>query len=595
MRSVVTRMLLITLVIALAAVAATAWLTNRETSRSVRDAVEADLEVEDAVYEALSFYALRTGTWDGVDDEVAELARRYDERIALTTLDGELIADSASSHDGPSPLPDTPVGYIAPDSPVIRLDPTDIAFEGLDVIIREGTALAEALDEAGVEFSIEDLGFGIGYPVWTEGDPRAGMVLEQFVAEWLGGGFGGAAPGEIRDGLGDLRLGLAEHLEDRGIGFDLGIGELDGVPFLEWDESDPAAAAAVEEFFGDLPGGGDLLGDFLPFTVAAEPAEPALLFLGLPAEEGALPDPVGWRLVIVVALVAVVALAATLLFGRRILAPIGALTGAARRMESGDLAERVQVRGRDEFAELAGAFNAMAASLEEQDRLRRAMAADVAHELRTPLSNIRGYLEALQEGVAEPTPEVLDSLHEEAMHLQHLIDDLQVLSLAEAGELRMDLERADLGALAAQAVAAHQPAAEAAGVTLVSDAAAGAFAEVDRSRMRQVVANLVDNALRHTPEGGSIRVAVHSRDARVVLEVADTGPGIPPEHLPHVFDRFYRADPSRSRETGGSGLGLSIARELMRAQRGDLAVAPGAGGGTVFTGWLPVAPPDPPG
>jgi two-component system sensor histidine kinase BaeS len=593
MRSVVVRMLWLTLAVAFVAVAATAWVANRETSRQVRSAVEADVETEEAIYEALSFYALANGSWEGVGEEVDSLARVYDERIALTTIDGDLIADSAGRDGEPAQLPDAPVRYIAPDSPVISFDAPVVPIEGLEVILDEGAALADLLASAGVEFALEDVGFGIEYPVWADDDPVAGAIVERYLGAQAGDELDAVVPVEVLEGLAAEWMDLAEHLDERDIGFRMDpIGDL-GVPFIEWDLADPEANRVVGEFFVERSGGGVVLGDLLPVGLPSEPAEPALLFLGLPVGE-TVPDPVGWRLVGAVALVAIGALVVTFVLGRRVLAPVGALTRAVRAMEGGDRAARVPVRGGDEFAELAGAFNAMASSLEEQDRLRRAMAADVAHELRTPLSNIRGYLEALQEGVADPTPEVLASIHEEALQLQRLIDDLQVLSLAEAGELQMDLQILDLCDVAAQAVSAHRPAAEAAGVQLRAQCGSPVEIRGDRARLRQVVGNLLDNALRHTPSGGTVTVSVTAESGRALLAVTDTGPGIAPEHLPHVFDRFYRADPSRSRETGGTGLGLSIGRELVRAHGGDLTVAPADGGGTVFRAWIPPAPPEPP-
>jgi two-component system sensor histidine kinase BaeS len=553
----------------------------------VRAAVERDLEVEDAVYEELSFYALTNGSWDGVADTVSRLAEDHDERIALTTVDGEVIADSEGGSG--AALPDAPVGYIAPDSPVIRLESPDTALEGLESLLEEGTALADALAEAGVQFSLPDHDFGIVYPDWSESDPIAQAVVDRFFRMRVEGRSLmeelGIRP-ELVEELRDSALDLAGYLADLDVGFS--IVDEGGLPVVEWDTKDPAAQRAVGEFYSDRAGVG--LTDVLPVGIPEEPAEPALLFLGFPAEPAVAADPIGWRVVAAAALVGAVAVVLTVIVGRRMLAPIGTITRAARRRSEGGGFEPVPVRGSDELAELAGAFNAMASAVEQQDRLRRAMAADVAHELRTPLSNIRGYLEALQEGVAQPTPDVLASIHEEAMHLQHLIDDLQVLSLAEAGELPIDRQAADLGDVVAQSVAAHRPAADTAGVTLEVRAAGSAPVEIDRARIRQVVANLVDNAIRHTPAGGTVSVLTRFEEGRAVLDVADTGPGIPPEHRPHVFDRLYRADPSRSRDTGGTGLGLSIARELVRAHGGDISVDEAPGGGARFTIWLPAAP-----
>jgi two-component system sensor histidine kinase BaeS len=309
----------------------------------------------------------------------------------------------------------------------------------------------------------------------------------------------------------------------------------------------------------------------------------------MPDEDAVLPDPIGWRLLAIVALVGVVAVVGTVVAARRLLRPIGALTGAAHRMGEGDLGERVSVGGSDEIAVLAEAFNTMADSLEEQDRLRRIMTGDIAHELRTPLSNIRGYLEALREGVLEPTPEIIASLHDEAVLLQGLVDDLQDLALAEAGELRVVPEETDLVDLLERSLAPYRPRAEAAGISIDIEVDSPAHVAVDRGRMRQVVGNLLDNALRHTPSGGRVTVGLRREGGATLISVADTGPGIPQEHLPNVFERFYRADPSRHRATGGSGLGLAIARELVRAHGGEISVESRPGAGTIFTIRLPGA------
>jgi len=203
------------------------------------------------------------------------------------------------------------------------------------------------------------------------------------------------------------------------------------------------------------------------------------------------------------------------------------------------------------------------------------------------LSNIRGYLEALDEGIVDPTPELIGSLREEAIHLQGLIDELQDLALAESGELRIDMQPTDLGDLLQRAVTAHRAAAESAGVGLTLEAERGIEARVDSGRFRQVIGNLLRNAVQHTPAGGSVMVALVPGEERILVTVADTGEGIAEEHLPHVFDRFYRADSSRSRETGGSGLGLAIASELVRLHGGAIAAASESGRGSVFTVTLP--------
>jgi signal transduction histidine kinase len=282
----------------------------------------------------------------------------------------------------------------------------------------------------------------------------------------------------------------------------------------------------------------------------------------------------------------------SLALSRRILRPVEALTVAARRMETGDLSTRVEVGSQDEIGQLAHAFNAMAEGLEQQERLRRTLASDISHELRTPLANIRGYLEALQEGVVAPSPGVLGSLHEEAMLLNRLVDDLQDLSLAEAGQLRLETRPVLLAPLVEAAITALTPRAAEKGIALraaLPDDLPPALA--DPERIGQVLRNLLANALTHTPAGGTVTTTARAAEDRSFLEVtvADSGSGIPAEHLPHVFDRFYRADPSRTRATGGAGLGLAIVRQLVVAHGGEVGAESEPGSGARFRFTLPVA------
>jgi signal transduction histidine kinase len=291
-----------------------------------------------------------------------------------------------------------------------------------------------------------------------------------------------------------------------------------------------------------------------------------------------------------VAAASVAAVFLTLFLSHRILVPVQALTAAARRMERGDLSQRVQVRSNDEIGQLGHAFNAMADSLERVEQLRRHMISDVAHELRTPLANIRGYLEALRDRVVEPSPEVVDSLYDEAMILSRLVDDLQELALAEAGQLRLAREPVDVADVVQQAVQSFQPQAAAKGLTVEAELA-GALPPVDADRQRvgQVLRNLLRNAVAYTPAGGKVTVSARQVGEEVEVAVRDTGVGIAPEHLPYIFERFYRADRSRTRSTGGAGLGLTIVKELVEAHGGHVRVESQVGAGSTFTFTLPVA------
>jgi len=259
-------------------------------------------------------------------------------------------------------------------------------------------------------------------------------------------------------------------------------------------------------------------------------------------------------------------------------------------MEAGDLSQRVEITSKDEIGDLAQAFNSMADGLARLEELRRNMVTDVAHELRTPLSNIRGYLEALQDGVVEPERHVIDSLYEEAMHLNHLIDDLQELSLAEAGQLRLERQPVALADVVHRVIEAVRARARAGEIELQTDLPEDLpLVDIDPQRIGQVLRNLLDNALTHTPPGGEIAIAAHADAQWVEVCVRDTGSGIAAKDLPYVFERFYRADRSRSRATGGAGLGLAIVRQLVQAHGGQIEVESEAGQGARFIFTLPVA------
>ena len=297
------------------------------------------------------------------------------------------------------------------------------------------------------------------------------------------------------------------------------------------------------------------------------------------------------RTLILAGLVAgVVGILLVLLLSRRMLGSIGNLTAAARRLGRGDLSSRVPVRGNDEVAELGHAFNNMADALEDSERQRRAMVSDVAHELRTPLANIQGHIEAMQDGLMQPNAENLDTVHQQTLHLNHLISDLRLLAETEARELSLSMEPTAIGEIVNDAVGSFRPHADSASIRIATEIADGLPAvSVDRLRIRQVLGNLLDNAIRHTPPGGVVTVAAQRHDGGVRVEVADTGSGIPADALPHVFDRLYRADHSRDRATGGSGLGLTIARQLVEAHGGTIWAESEPGAGSRFGFDLPAA------
>jgi signal transduction histidine kinase len=265
------------------------------------------------------------------------------------------------------------------------------------------------------------------------------------------------------------------------------------------------------------------------------------------------------------------------------------LSQAAGRLGKGDFSQRVAVDDPGELGELAESFNAMAGDLERNERLRRNMVADVAHELRTPLSNLKGYLEAIHDGVIEPDAKVIESLSEESATLSRLIDELQELSLAEAGELKLIFQDEDISRIIQETTIAAKAKANAKEIKLSWKVTDGLpLVQIDSYRIRQVLNNLLQNAIAHTGKGGNIDVTGEQRADEIVISVTDNGEGISAEDLPNIFERFYRVDKSRTRSTGGSGLGLTIAKRFVEAHGGEISVKSQQGKGSTFTFTLPI-------
>lgn len=272
-------------------------------------------------------------------------------------------------------------------------------------------------------------------------------------------------------------------------------------------------------------------------------------------------------------------------------APVTKLANAAQAIGTGDLTVRVEVdHGSKEIDALAAAFNKMASDLQHAAELRNNLMADVSHELRTPLTVLEGNLRAALDHVYELDDEQIANLYEQTRHLIRLVNELRELTLAEAAQLPLVREAIDLRPLVQESAAVFEPLMEEKGVQLVVQLPPTlSTVNVDRSRLRQVLHNLLANALRHTPTGGRVTVGVAQTAGRVRLTVQDTGEGVELQHLEHLFDRFYRTDPSRTRETGGSGLGLAIVKAIVEAHGGEVtATSAGVGKGTRFTIFLPV-------
>ncbi|WP_328744448.1 HAMP domain-containing histidine kinase [Streptomyces sp. NBC_00285] len=586
------RLLITSGLIAVCSVAATAWLAVATTTQALREEQGQALADDMEVLAELSGYAATHPDWTGATATVRRLSAKTGRRIALTTPDRRTIADSAPR--GTS-LPPTAAATVDPlhtdtysergaqisgtDPRVVgpyRLTRTERAK--IDVIVRKRQL---CFAQNGIQTTVVHT--PSGRPVLTEPDST---VQPSYVPEACGDGLLNSPTRTEEKALGALHAGARACLTRKGLSGDtpLSLGGYDlrspslspvyGKPSAKQtreaqtcvDEArhaqlDPYVAPVAELFLGT----GDT---------------PAVLFDMSPANKAKVVGTAGLVLAVTVIVTALVA--------TRLVRPLRALTAAAQQPP--ELHTRVPVTTRDETGILAAAFNDLAERRERLETQRRAMVSDIAHELRSPLTNIRGWLEVTRDGLVDPDPALLGSLHEEALVLQRVIDDLQDLADADAGTLRLHREPVRCDELLQQVAAAHRIAADAAGVGLRTDVDGLPWLDADPVRMRQVLGNLVSNAVRHTPAGGTVTLSAHPDGDDVVLEVSDTGSGIAPDDLPHVFDRFWRAEKSRSRRTGGSGLGLPIVRHLVAAHGGTVAADSEPGSGSVFSLRLPGGP-----
>ncbi|MFD3884532.1 sensor histidine kinase [Streptomyces microflavus] len=628
-RSLLGRLLGVSALVAACSVAATAWLAVQTTSGAIKQEQGQNLTADARIYDTLLGYAARHPTWDGVDATVRELAEQSGRRVALTTQGRQPLADSATA-TAPPALPPEASAVVDPLSvdtvlaarstegqgtAADRIDPRAVGPFLLPAA--ERAALRRTADRNAV--CLNRAGIASDVVVGPSGRPRVQMVgndperalytkcelsdldaptrTERKALDALNGLADACLKRQGREGV---RL-------NRGLywGKEIAVTEPRQLPSDVREARPVPAVEPPREFTGeDDRAIASCVGTARSEQLSSYVASPALLFIG---DEGGATVP-GFdlspantaKIAGAAALVLALTVGASVLAGARLVRPLHALTGAAQRMRDGEEHASVPVRGDDEIGRLAAAFNDMSAHRARLEEQRKAMVSDVAHELRTPLSNIRGWLEAAQDGLADPDPAFVDSLLEEAVQLQHIIDDLQDLAAADAGVLRLHPEPVPVEELLGQVAAAHQARAETAGVTLTVVAGAAPVLHADPVRLRQAVGNLVSNAVRHTPAGGKVTLRAYGEGPGsgpgpevVVIEVADTGTGIPAADLPYVFDRFWRAEKSRSRRTGGSGLGLAIVRKLAEAHGGTAGATSTEGQGSAFTLRLPAAAPSP--
>lgn len=358
---------------------------------------------------------------------------------------------------------------------------------------------------------------------------------------------------------------------------------------IVWEATEESLGTHMAAMHREMMGSG-ALGPERELPVRVDGALVGTAFVRLP-EAGLVPQDAAFRsevnqLLIFGGIAAgVIAVMFGVFLGRRATSPAQELTRAAKDLAAGDRARRVEVATQDEFGEMGSAFNAMADALDEEDRLRKSFAADVAHELRTPLAILRSQIEGMQDGVVESNGRALVSLHEEVLRLSRSVADLETLASADAAGFSLAPREVRFDELVEDSVEEFGGAFHAEGVALDAQIEP-AVVVGDPARLRQVVSNLLSNALKFTPGEGRVHVHLGSDDAWAVLRVSDTGPGIPADELPRVFERFFRG---RGALAGGSGIGLTVVNELVRAHGGEVTAASDVGKGTNFTVRLPLA------
>jgi len=592
-QSVLVRLLAASVLVAVCSITATAWLVAQSTSTSIRQELGSAVASDARTYQTVLSYAVEHRTWDGVSQVVHDLARQTGRRIVVTTENRQPLADSGGAVDSAG-LPPTPSAVVdplavdvtlTPDAPADRIDARVVGPFLLSPAERARLASAAEVNARCDQRAITPVRFGpSGRPVVEIDEVALRLPAPAGPCADAAQALASATPTEtaaLRQ-LGDLVNGCLAHQNAAGVrlAFDRSWR-----PVLVPAEGTSAAHACLTAARRE--------------QLRPSVAPPALLFVtdptGKTTTQSALSSVGAGRIALVAAAVLLLTVGVSGAVAMMLVRPLRALTAAARRMRRGEVAARVSVRSRGEIGELAEAFNDMAEHRERIEAQRKAMVSDISHELRNPLGTIRSWLEGARDGVVELGQTQLDALLDEAIVLQHLIDDLQDLALVDAGALRLNPVPVELGDVLGQVAAAHRHDAERAGVLLVTTVDGEVVVAADPVRLRQVLTNLVTNALRYTASGASVRLSAVRVDEHVQIEVSDTGVGIDEADLPHVFDRFWRADRSRTRETGGSGLGLAIVHGLVQAHGGTVGVHSVPGMGTTFTvripGWpTPVEP-----
>jgi two-component system sensor histidine kinase BaeS len=566
-RSLVVRLLGTSVLIVVLSVGAAAWLAAKTATRAVQKEQSQSLAVDSRIHDTLLGYAAQHSSWTDVEPQVRRLAGETGRQITLTTPGGTMIA---ASHPG-VPLPARPDALVDPLGAVIdprAVGPYLITGRDRDLQHSMATKRLRCLRSQGITATAEETPAGRLVVRLAADNPRQQRdcsFREDYPVD------------SERAALEQLQIRVTACLKERLL-TEVTFRTTDFIPIY----SDPTNVGNRQAIQDCIDRG--RREQLRPYVAA-----PARLYLTSPARPplpvfDLSPDSTR-RIAGVTAFVLAVAVTATLVVGLRLVRPLRALTAAADGATSRP--SPVRITRNDEIGRLAAAFNALADRSERSEQQRRVMVDDIAHELRSPLTTMRNWLTAGQDGLAELDQDLVRLLLEETGLLQHIVADLADLADADAGTLTLALEDHPVRDLLAPVCEAHR------NTTLTVDG--DPWVVVDPIRFRQIVGNLLTNAWRHTPADGRVEVRAVATRGVLSIDVADTGEGISATDLPHVFDRFWRADRARARATGGSGLGLSIARKLAQAHGGDLTVVSTPDVGSTFTVRLPAhTAPEPP-
>ncbi|GAB2847349.1 ATP-binding protein [Lentzea nigeriaca] len=554
-----------TVLVSACSIAATAWLSVQSTTQTLRAEQGREQAGLARVYDAVLGYGAEHPDWSGITPLLEDLSGETGLHIQLTTTErtpigGTFDADDVRGANQPAAVVD-PLNVdleLSPDTPQDRIDPRAL---GPFLLTAEEQRISKAQAEndaacarrQGVAAEIRTSAAGRSYS-WPATDGCLSLALNSPAQQ--------SALRQINEHLKQCQTRNGTSYRPVYLGADGSLQMLSEEGTQVQEKCLASARRAV-------------------LTSHVAPA--AFLFVGQPVVRHTvvgLPAAGVAQIALAASLVLVFAIAVSFLLAGRVLRPLTVLTEAARRMRTGDLSARAEVTARWEVSEVAAAFNDMSEHLARAETLRKNMVNDLSHELRTPLGTMRGWLVAAQEGVAEVDADLLELLLQETLVLQQLVEDLQELAAADAGALSLHPEPMDAAELLAGIAAAHQ-------VDLDVPAGQELRLTADPVRLRQVVRNLVVNAVQHTPADGRVAVGGRVEGDEVVLTVSDTGHGIAADDLPHVFERFWRADRSRARATGGRGLGLAIAKHYVLAHKGTITVTSEVGEGTTFTIRLP--------